>query len=165
MLMMEDDTRQTEGVSMYELGELWAEPRWQIPTPRNTKAEVLFASALTTARNMLAISQHLVKIQDKRPGLHLPTYRSCELLLNLLGFVHEGLEFWRTKTFQEYGGKTEQGELRVLLENLEMNLLRISPSLSLRRSSWDIPAASAIWLLIEVVYKTEKSTPTTIGEN
>jgi hypothetical protein len=154
-MMMMDDSVHTEIVSVHKL--------WAVPNNMDVELETYLESALTIASNMLAIGTHLSDIEKASP--ELSTYLTCCLLLNLLGFVHDGLEVWSTEILKGLGHEVGKEKLRKYLKELKKILLDIDPSLSLRRPSWKLRGVSAIWLLIEVVYKTMESPPITIGEN
>ena len=66
-------------------------------------------------------------IEEASP--ELSTYLTCRLLLNLLGFVHDGLEVWSTEILKGLGHKVGKEKLRKYLEELKKTLLDIRPKL------------------------------------
>lgn len=154
---MEKSSKDTKTVSVS--CELWTK---RAPEEGRRRSKEHFRSALTIAGNMLAIASHLLGLKDRFPDLN--TYPTCRHLLNLLGFVHEGLARWGVQSDQAPGQEEDQAELAERLERLKQSLLGVDSKLELGRDSWDVPSVSAIWLLIELVYKKEETTPTTIGE-
>lgn len=122
-----------------------------------------FDASLAIAGNMLAIGGHLLKLKKDSPELH--TYLFYKHLLNLLGFVHGGLKLWKESTgLDDPKLKNDKPKLARLLEDLQKILGAIDDGIDWDKGSWEVQRVSAIWLLIEVMYKTTESTPTTIGE-
>ncbi|OAL28354.1 hypothetical protein AYO20_09471 [Fonsecaea nubica] len=157
----------------YSTKTLFPSDIWMIGQQKveNKKAKPQPQEFVDTARaatsNTIVMADYLIKAQKKQQKAKSESFR---LLMDHLGFFHDGLSFWANQLRKKPGRIDFQGELtrledlRIDLRTLRRKIRIVKPGFKLWRKKWDLPTVSPIVLILDMELQAFKSAPKTLDE-
>ncbi|OQV09572.1 hypothetical protein CLAIMM_13679 [Cladophialophora immunda] len=149
-----------------EVSEIWALNQITDPGSKSQrKEEKQERMGLDRLKSAQAIASGMSRIAEKQKsgGYRYTTKpRLFQSLLNKLGFVHDGLTFWKGQFKPNDNcvvSKTATKNLENSLEELKKQIHAIDMHFHLGKKKWDVPDVSAIWLLLQLEYQSMENPP------